>query len=271
MKSILLGALALVSAAAAGPALAADLPVKSMAPPAPIYNWNGWYIGGNAGVAWATDGLTGYSGGPGTAPFFAAGGLPTTLAPGARGYLGGAQLGYNWQVSRSWLVGLEADLQGGDYKGTSSISSTVNLAPFTTSVEQHSDWFGTVRGRIGFLIAPNILLYGAGGFAYGQVESSQSTIANGFATCPATLPCASASATSTRYGWTAGGGWDVMFAPNWTVRAEWIYVDLGVQSLTATTPAFTPPVTFTSDNKFRESILRIGFNYMFGGPVVAKY
>jgi outer membrane immunogenic protein len=177
--------------------------------------------------------------------------------------LGGAQLGYNWQLSPAWLVGLEADIQGGNYKGNADIT----LTTFTTSVEQHSNWFGTVRGRVGVLVGPNILFYGTGGFAYGQTEASQSAIATGFtlATCPATLPCAAGSATTTRYGWSAGAGIETMVAPNWTVRAEYLYVDLGTQSLTVTTPVFASPVTFTSSNPFRENILRIGFNYKFGG------
>ncbi|MGA2999880.1 MAG: porin family protein, partial [Bradyrhizobium sp.] len=141
MKSIFLGAIALVSAAAVAPAFAADLPVKAAMPPGPVYDWNGWYIGGNADVAWAGQSLTGYSGGPGTAALFAPGGLPTSLTPGAGGYSGGAQIGYNWQVSRTWLVGLEADIQGGGYKGNDSISSNPAIGPLTTSVEQHSDWF----------------------------------------------------------------------------------------------------------------------------------
>jgi len=262
MKNALLGSLALVTAAAAGPVFAADLPVKAVAPPAPVFNWNGFYVGGNAGIAWSST-LVGYSGGPGTAAFFANNEFPTSLAPGAGGYLGGAQLGYNWQLSPAWLVGLEADIQGGNYKGNADIT----LTTFTTSVEQHSNWFGTVRGRVGVLVGPNILFYGTGGFAYGQTEASQSAIATGFtlATCPATLPCAAGSATTTRYGWSAGAGIETMVAPNWTVRAEYLYVDLGTQSLTVTTPVFAPPVTFTSSNPFRENILRIGFNYKFGG------
>jgi outer membrane immunogenic protein len=267
MRNVLLGAFALVTAAAAGPAFAADLPVKAMAPPAPTYNWNGFYLGGNAGTAWSGT-LTGYSGGPGSAAFFAANQFPTGLAPGAGGYLGGAQIGYNWQISPTWLVGLEADIQGGNFNGNASVTTTsVNFGSFNTSVEQRGNWLGTVRGRVGILVGPNILFYGTGGFAYGQTEASQSTIATGFtlATCPAALPCAAASATSTRYGWTAGAGIETMVAPNWTVRAEYLYVDLGVLSVTATTPAFAPPVTFTSSNQFRENILRIGFNYKFGG------
>jgi outer membrane immunogenic protein len=273
MKNVLLGALALVTAAAAVPASAADLPLKSMAPPAPMYNWNGWYIGGNAGASWPGNSVTGYSGGPGTAALFAANEFPTSLAPGANSYLGGGQIGYNWQISRASLIGLEADIQGWSYKGNSSTTPTTTLTPFTTSVEQHSNWFGTVRGRTGLLVSPNILFYATGGFAYGQTESSQSTIAQGFtlATCPAALPCAAASATSTRYGWAAGAGWEIMATQNWTIRAEYLFLDLGVQSLAARTAAFAPPVTFTSSNEFRANMLRVGFNYMFGGPVVAKY
>jgi outer membrane immunogenic protein len=271
MKSTLLAALALVSA---GPAFAADLPVKAAMPPGPMYDWNGWYIGGNADIAWPGQSVTGYSGGPGTAALFAPGGLPTSLTPGAGGYSGGAQIGYNWQASQIWLVGLEADIQGGGYKGNASISSNPAIGPLTTSVEQHSDWFGTVRGRFGLLVAPNMLFYATGGFAYGQAEASQSTVATGasLATCPNTLPCAAASANSTRYGWAAGLGYEIMMpATNWTIRAEYLYLDLGVQSVAATTPAFTPPVTFTSSNQWRENIIRIGFNYRFGGSVVAKY
>jgi outer membrane immunogenic protein len=274
MKSILLGALALVTAAAAGPAFAADLPVKVMAPPAPVYNWTGGYIGGNVGMGWAPSGITGYSGGPGTAAFFAGNEFPTSLATGAGGLSGGAQIGYNWQVSPIWLVGLEADIQAADFKGSASLSPTpVGFVPFTTSVEQHSHWFGTVRGRVGLLVGPNVLWYGTGGFAYGQTEASQSTIATGFtlATCPATFTCAVGSATSTRYGWTAGTGVEIMASSNWTVKAEYLYVDLGVQSLAATTPVFTPPVTFTSTNPWREHLIRVGVNYKFGAPVVAKY
>jgi outer membrane immunogenic protein len=278
MKSIFLGAIALVSAAAAAPAFAADLPVKSMAPVAPAYNWNGWYIGGNAEVVWpGSRSVTGYSGGPGTAALFAPGGIPTSLTPGAGGYLGGAQIGYNWQASKIWLVGLEADIQGGGYKGNDSISSNPAIGPLTTSVEQHSDWFGTVRGRFGLLIAPDILFYGTGGFAYGQAEASQSTVATGasaasLASCPNTQPCAAASANSTRYGWAAGAGYEIMMHDtNWIIRAEYLYVDLGVQLLAAKTLAFAPPVTFTSSNQWRENMLRIGFDYRFGGPVVAKY
>jgi outer membrane immunogenic protein len=265
MKNVLLGSLALVAVAAAGPAFAADLPIKA-APPAPVYNWTGFYAGGNGGLAWSGT-LTGFSGGPGTAAFFAANEFPTTLAPDLRGWLAGAQIGYNWQVSPIWLVGLEADIQGGENNGNSSITLTpANLAAFTTSVEQHSNWFGTVRGRVGLLAGP-VLFYGTGGLAYGQTEASQSMIATGFtlATCPTALPCAAGSVTSTRIGWSAGAGIETMVAPNWTLRAEYLFVDLGVQSLTVTTPAFTPPVTFTSSNPFHESILRVGFNYKFGG------
>ena len=119
MKTTFVAAFTLITLAT-GPAFAADLPVKA-APLGPIYDWNGAYIGVNGDIQYAgPNSLTGYSGGPGTAAFFAPGGLPTTLASNGNGYSGGAQIGYNWQVSRTWLVGLEADIQGGGYKGNSS-------------------------------------------------------------------------------------------------------------------------------------------------------
>jgi outer membrane immunogenic protein len=266
LKNFLLGAAALV--ALAGPAFAADLPLKAAAPPVPALDWTGFYIGGNLGGGFAANTLTGFSGGPGTAALFAGGGLPTSLAPGAGGLIGGGQVGYNWQVSRSWLVGLETDYQYSGYKGNATVATTPGgLAPFNTSVEQHSDSFGTFRGRAGILATPNVLLYGTGGLAYGQTEASFSTVGTGFTpgTCPAGLPCAAGSATSsTHVGWTLGAGFEVMSIPHWTFKVEYLYMDLGTQSVTAATaPGFAPPVTFTSTNPFKENILRAGVNYKF--------
>jgi outer membrane immunogenic protein len=263
MKNLLLGAAALLAGSLAGSAYAADLPLKA-APPVEVYNWTGGYIGGNVGGAFASSTINGFSGGPGTAAFFA-GGLPATFTPNAGGVLGGAQIGYNWQVSAAWVVGLETDIQGSSYRGWTTLTSAPAGAPFSTYFEEHGDWFGTVRGRVGFLVGPNVLIYGTGGFAYGQAEASFSSLASGFtlATCPAGLPCAAGSTSSTRYGWTAGVGSELMVSQHWTVRLEYLYLDLGNQSVIATTPAIVPPVSFTSTNPFRENILRAGFNYKF--------
>jgi outer membrane immunogenic protein len=264
LKNFLLGAAALV--AVAGPAYAADLPLKAVAPPAPVYDWTGFYIGGNLGGGFAASTLTGFSGSPGLAANFAAGQFPTVLAPGAGGLIGGGQIGYNWQVSPLWVVGLESDGQYSGYKGRSSVMPTPTgpLVPFATSVEQHSDWYGTFRGRAGILATPSVLLYGTGGVAYGQTEASFSTVATGFAIpCPVALPCAAGSAaTSTRVGWTAGAGFEIMSVPHWIFRVEYLYMDLGTQSVTAASPT-VPPVSFTSTNPFKENIMRVAVSYKF--------
>ena len=267
MKKLLVGAAALLAGYVAGSAFAADMPLKAVAP-VQLYNWTGWYIGGNVGGNFSSSTINGFSGGPGTAAFFAAGEFPTGLTPNAGGALGGAQIGYNWQTAAAWVVGLETDIQGSSYKGWASILSTpAALAPFTTYIEEHGYWFGTVRGRIGYLVGPNILIYGTGGFAYGQAESSFSTIGTGFtlATCPTTFTCAAGSSTSTRYGWAAGVGSELMVSQHWTVRLEYLYLDLGTQSATAGTgPAYVfTPVSFTASAPFKENILRMGFNYKF--------
>jgi outer membrane immunogenic protein len=265
MKNLMLGAAALIAGSVVGSAFAADLPVKAP-PPVPVFNWTGWYIGGNIGGTFASSTINGFSGSPGTAPFFAAGEFPTGLTPNANGVMGGAQLGYNWQTAAAWVVGLEADIQGSSYKGwATNLSTPAGFAPFTTYVEEHGNWFGTVRGRVGYLVGPNILLYGTGGFAYGQAESSFSTVGTGFtlATCPTTFTCAAGSSSSTRYGWAAGTGFEVAVDQHWTVRGEYLYLDLGTQSATAgTSPAYLfAPVTFTASAPFKENILRLGFNY----------
>ena len=149
-----------------------------------------------------------------------------------------------------WLIGLEADLQGSAIKGTTSQTQTpAFLDSTTTSVTKSIDWFGTVRGRVGYLITPTLLLYGTGGFAYGGVDAFQQS--------------------STFTGWTAGGGVEWLFAPHWSAKAEYLYVNLtssgnnGGGSLWQVSNNIHPQI----------NVVRVGVNYHFNwtGPVVAKY
>jgi outer membrane immunogenic protein len=272
MKKSLLGLVA-VGALIAGPAMAADLRMPVKAPPAPIEPacaWCGWYVGVNVGGAWDADTATAFSGNPATAIFFTANEFPTSLAPKADGVIGGGQIGYNWMAGSNLLVGLEADIQGSGYKGSASVISTPTgaLVPFATTVEQHSDWFGTFRGRLGFVATPNLLLYGTGGLAYGQTEVSFNTVPTGFA-CGPGFTCAAGSTTSTRVGWTAGAGLEWMIMPRLSLKAEYLYMDLGSQSVTAVSTAAGGPFTFTATAPFRENIVRAGLNWHFGGDAIA--
>ena len=126
-------------------------------------------------------------------------------------------------------------------------------------MSQKIDWFGTVRGRVGVLATPTVLLYATGGLAYGQVNSSE--------TVGGPLPAAF-SQSSTNVGWTVGAGIEGAIGGNWTAKLEYLYVDLGTVS-----GSFTLPNTdiISHSSHITDNVLRAGINYRFGGPVVAKY
>jgi outer membrane immunogenic protein len=167
-----------------------------------------------------------------------------------------------------WVVGVETDLQLSSYGGTAIASPVPNfpLVPFTTTLEQKNDWFGTFRARAGLLATANLLVYGTGGLAYGKTETSFSTIASGssFGTCRADLTCTVGSSSANRAGWAAGGGLEWMFAPHWTLRGEYLFVDLGTQSVSVPSANWAGPANgFTAATVFHENITRAAINYGF--------
>jgi outer membrane immunogenic protein len=290
MKRILIGSVAVVSLLAATSAFAADLPARvyTKAPVmAIVYDWTGFYIGGNAGYSWgraSTDGdISGTqsvsefrTAGPTLLPGFPVvttiGSVPLSGRSHVDGFIGGGQAGYNWQRG-TWLFGLEADFQGSDERGSSDVCSLPGCsASFTANYKL--DWFGTVRGRIGFLPTERVLLYATGGLAYGHFGA-------GIAGDPTTTWGA------TRAGWTLGAGGEAAIDNHWSVKLEYLYVDLGdvgsvSASATSVTNALNTPLpgfntvtttTLTSGfhTHFVDNILRVGLNYRFGGPVVARY
>jgi outer membrane immunogenic protein len=271
-KLLLAGALTLTIA---GHAQAADMPLKAPPPRAPVYNWTGWYVGASLGGAWSSNDSMTFSGAGPAAPFFFANNeFPTVLSSSSHGTIGGLQTGYNWQLSSMWLVGVESDIQLSNYAGAAiaNPASAALLVPFTTQVTQQSDWFGTLRGRLGILATPNLLVYGTGGFAYGQTTTSFTTLPvglglGGFCTAAFSgLTCATGSSSGIGTGWAGGGGLEWMFAPHWTVRAEYLYVDLGSQS--ATTAPYSPfghlfVNNFTASSTFHENIARAAVNFGF--------
>lgn len=280
MKRLLIG----ISAAAslfATSALAADLaakaPVYTKAPVLePVFNWTGFYIGGNLGYSWGNadnsttiDRFT--TGLPLPAPLIGTNGASNN----ADGFIGGAQAGYNWQVT-NWLVGLEADIQGSGERGSSTITC-VGCADvgtdIVTNMNQKLEWFGTVRGRVGVLATPDVLLYATGGLAYGQVNVDGTVTGNG-AVGNTTVVLSGIS--STRAGWTAGAGVEGHIGGNWTAKLEYLYMDLGTVGtgpvpLTGilVTPRQLPGLSYSSH--FTDNLLRVGVNYHFGGPGLARY
>jgi outer membrane immunogenic protein len=187
------------------------------------------------------------------------------------GFNGGIQAGYNWQAG-NWVFGLEADIQGSSQRDNRACVQTCNplFAPIIfAAYDATLPWFGTARGRIGYSVG-STLFYATGGYAYGSVKTK---IATSFLGNPA-----NAEISSTRGGWTVGGGIETPFTflasvlgNNWTSKTEYLYVDLGTQTGTFTFPVGAATVIAINSTQVHEHIFRTGLNYHFNSPVVAKY
>jgi outer membrane immunogenic protein len=259
------------------PAMAADMYVKAAAPYP--YLWNGFYAGLNAGYAdeqstfttaanYTPDTVLGPAALPGVSEGLAALSSGRIVTNNGMGFIGGGQVGYNVQLGKLWVVGLEADIQGktGTSNGSVAAGAPVVFVPVTSvqTVSAQTDWIGTVRGRFGVLLTPNWLVYFTGGLAYGG-SSGNSTLSqsgiNGFAGTGA------GSFSNTRIGGTLGGGVEWMFAQHWSAKAEYLFYDLGTTnfSYAATSGFFAVPVYQTVSNSvhLEGNIARVGVNYHF--------
>lgn len=194
MKKFLLAS---VVALAAGSAIAADLPTRApiyKAPIAAAYNWTGFYLGINGGGGWGR--TTWADPTPGT------GSYNTT------GWLIGGTAGYNWQAAGSPLVlGIEADIDAANIKGSGNSIDCLVLRDCQT----RTTWLATARGRAGYAM-DRWLAYITGGAAFGNIKASSSS---------------TAEESSSRTGWTLGGGAEYAFAGPWSLKVEYLYVDLG--------------------------------------------
>jgi outer membrane immunogenic protein len=259
-------------AVAATPALAADMaarPIYSKAPVAPLaYDWTGFYVGVNAGGVWSDAG-TAFTANP---AFFVLGGAALVSADGSvglskSGFTGGAQAGYNWQRDR-FVLGLEADINYTDVKRSASVTRAA--APglpsgYTVFESVSSDWLATFRGRAGFA-ANNWLFYATGGLAIANFGFTQGST---FPDCPCGLV---GTSSSTKAGWTAGAGVEYAVGSSWSVKAEYLYVNLGTQSFADNQGAFGfPAASFTHQAHLNENIVRVGLNYHFGSTAAARY
>jgi outer membrane immunogenic protein len=199
MRRIVLRAVALIAAVWTVSAQAADFPYGYTASQ---FNWARPYLGGNLGYAW--------------------GSVENNLTKPS-GLVGGAQAGYNWQTG-PWVFGVEGDIQATGAEDT--------FAPWKFS----NPWFGTVRGRAGYALS-NILFYGTGGLAFGELRGETFGL----------------SESHTTAGWTAGVGAEFGFAPNWSAKVEYLYVGLANSRFTIT----------GMSNGYSFGVLRAGVNYHF--------
>lgn len=244
-------------------AAGADMAVKApVAPVAIPYSWTGFYIGGHLGYGFehSSVGITGNT--PAVAALISLGTIPGSLGADPKGWLTGIQLGYNYEIGK-FVIGAETDFSLADIQNKSSFVHVGPILPFafyTTSAEQRMQWFGTLRGRLGFTPVNNLMIYGTGGLAYGRVEYAgninRSAILVNFDLL--------GSDTVTKTGWTAGGGIEYALSNRWSVKGEYLYYDLGSETLTGVQNPRPIILTQNSANYAfvtRGSIVRLGFNF----------
>jgi outer membrane immunogenic protein len=313
MKKLFLASAALVALNVGSSAFAADMPVKARRapPPPPVYSWTGFYVGVNAGYGRTDTSADIVSSDPASAGFLNQQGILGPAFSGSfassfhqKGWIAGLQAGYNWQFAGNWVGGFETDIQYARITGSffnriffqpGAFGTSV---PFDLSSERRLEWFGTVRGRLGVLLFPNLLVYGTAGLAYGHTQASASIVlqpqpggglnaVNNFAggllfVCEAPgagSACYAGSDSRTSVGWAAGAGFEFNVWGNVTAKLEYLHVDLGGQTvkLISPSPPSSPGVFIDYGfNRERVDIVRAGLNYRFDWgktpvAVMAKY
>jgi outer membrane immunogenic protein len=273
MKKMLLGTVALV--ALAGPAFAADMAprmyTKAAPVVAPIYNWSGFYAGIHAGYTFGdrtnveTSGIL-----PINVLNVGAGARAASVGLDRDGFIGGGQIGWNWQSNSPWVWGLEADISYTDVNTTANFVTILppgapfngaapGGSPLNNTLSSKMDYFGTVRGRLGYAW-DRTLIFATGGLAYGQIENS--AVFNN----AANVPQFAGSTRNTKTGYSVGGGIEHAWTGNWTVKAEYLYYDLGTNDVTVPIlPGVAGAGGYISSFKNDGHIVRAGLNYKFGG------
>jgi outer membrane immunogenic protein len=235
-------------------------------PPVPIFTWSGFYLGVNAGGAFRANNNTGFNNAVffgGAAPLVGLG-AANNNGNGAR-FIGGGQAGFNWQINQ-FVLGVEGDgqaLVGGN--------NTNNFGGFGNNGNNGNNigFLGAVRGRAGIAV-DRFLIYGTGGVAFGSTNRGNSVLGT-----VGGVPTFFTSSTTNnmRVGYAAGAGVEYAFTPNWSVKAEYLFTDLGRNNRT-----FVDPVTgagFVVRHREQNHIARAGVNYRFSwfapAPVLARY
>jgi outer membrane immunogenic protein len=191
-----------------------------------------------------------------------------------RGFVGGGQIGYNWQLPNHWVAGLELDLQGSGAEGDADASRWLtSIVGLRAGAEQELKWLGTARARMGYLFTPRMLVFGTAGLAYGRTEAqaymetiNATLMASGGSTslsCPGTV-CMVGSKSGTSVGWTAGAGIEWALTDIVTFKAEYLHVDLGSETVRMAVQAPATGDAFI-DAKLKNAfdIVRVGLNVKF--------
>ncbi|MFP3945157.1 MAG: outer membrane protein [Alphaproteobacteria bacterium] len=259
MKSSFAMAAIVAGAAVAGTHAAANGPGDGTA------DWTGVYFGIHGGYATGEwDGRLATTAGDPPPPD--AGFSDPTQAIDGDGWLAGGQIGYNWQHGH-FVTGLEADISWTGFDGSDTFTTDAFTPTFAKTHDLDIDYFGTARVRPGWAFA-NWLFYATGGLAWGETSGDLAVAYDPDGDGPEPVFGTSfADTDETHVGWTAGAGIEFLARGNWTIRAEWLYVDLGKEDYHFTGEVFNGDPfdtdSFPSDLSFH--VFRVGLNYKFGG------
>jgi outer membrane immunogenic protein len=258
--SVLGGVTALSLAALVGQASAADLPRRNaVVAPAPFvvppaFTWTGFYAGLNAGARIGSNDKVTTTGNAGFVGLVPGGAVPGSLRIGDAGFAGGAQIGYNQQFGMI-VAGLETDFQYvGGQRGTAFTGAT----GIVTTANRDDGYLGTLRARLGLVASDRLMVYVTGGLAYGSFDTTLG-VTSGAAVW-------GGSSDKFRAGWTVGAGAEYALTSNWTAKLEYLYYDLGRQTITAgplNAAATATGLAYQGRADNTGNIVRAGVNYKF--------
>ena len=254
MKRLVLAVALSVGAGSA--ALAADLP-PPMAPPPPrapaayipapipFYNWTGFYIGANAGYAFSSSSTLSDSQ------------LSTITNTSSSSFLGGGQVGVNWEFGPGVVIGAEADFDWlPNTKNTVTLTGTGANTGSTATASINSRWLTLVDARLGYAW-DRLLVYGKGGGAFVGANNSSLNVSPSGVILPLSGP-------ANNMGWNAGIGLEYAFSGGWSAKAEYNYVRLNSASFTAAGPGGAFNQDVISANNRVINLVTVGINYKFG-------
>ena len=255
-------------------ASAADLPRKAPAytppPPPPAFSWTGCYLGGYVGGAGqGGNGAEFTDLGNTTRHSFSGGVSASNIVPShswnvgdsGASFIGGGTLGYNWQFAGSpFVIGVEGEF--GYIHLNGSGANPASPALNTIAESRVGDWYGVLAGRLGWAGVPNWLFYVKGGAVWTELHANVIDSCTVFPCGPATV---NASGSTTTTGWTVGGGAEWMFAPRWSVKAEYLFLGID-ETVRACGPGGGTGAgkTFCWDHDFQGvHTAKVGINYHF--------
>lgn len=235
---------------------AAMLAVPAMAQD--TYSWAGFYAGINLGYANANYKLPFRSSLTTPSASYA---YDTDIRYAQSGFTGGGQFGYNYLFSNGWLIGLEGDAEaisaGVDLKASGMLNATTR---YDIRQQTNIDFLSTIRGRVGYVLPQNMLVYASGGFAYGGVTTTHDLTSQGGSETVGS----NFDRFDIDYGWTVGAGIEYPLTSSISLRTEYLYVDLGSRTFYSGSLSIpNPPISGTFDYRqsTRAHIARFAINY----------